>query len=367
MHKEMHKLLVKLGRRSYSIKIGDGILAKTGSYVFRLGVGKNGIIITNPRIKRLYGNFLKESLNKNGINCHILTVPDSESSKSYKVLSTLINKIAKLDEGKRPFIIAFGGGVVGDLAGFIAAVYRRGVPLIQIPTTLVAQVDSAIGGKVAIDLPIAKNLVGAFYQPKMVISDISLLRTLPEREIKCGLSEIIKYSIISSRKFFNFLCRNIMSLKKLHKKNLTYVIKKCCSIKSKIVSLDERDTKGIRVLLNYGHTVGHAIEAASGYRGIYSHGEAIAIGMVTAANIANKIGMLSAKEFTDIKNIINKTGLPTKIRKFKSSKIFESLRHDKKFTNGINRFVLPIRIGKVKLVENIPKKIILEAIKELSA
>jgi len=246
-------------------------------------------------------------------------------------------------------------------------VYRRGVPLIQIPTTLVAQVDSSIGGKVAIDLPIAKNLVGAFYQPKIVIADISLLRTLPKREIKCGLAEIIKYSIINSHKFFDFLSRNITSLKKLQTKNIKYTIRKCCSIKSKVVSIDEKDTRGVRAILNYGHTIGHAIEAASGYRGIYNHGEAIAIGMIAAANISNKMGMLSAQEVADIKNIITKAGLPVKIRKLKSSKIFEALCHDKKFIHGINRFVLPVKIGKVKVVENIPNKFILGAIEEIAA
>jgi len=360
----MHNLAVKLGKRSYSIKIGNGILAKTGAYLSLLGIGKNSVIITNPKIKRLYVNILKKSLIKEDITAHILTVPDSESSKSYKILSDLINSVAKLDKGERPFIMAFGGGVIGDLAGFVAAVYRRGVPLIQIPTTLVAQVDSSIGGKVAIDLPIAKNLVGAFHQPKIVISDISLLKTLPEREVMCGLSEIIKYSIISSRRFFDFISRNITSLKKLQNKTLKYAIRRCCLIKSKIVSMDEKDTKGVRAILNYGHTIGHAIEAASRYRGAYNHGEAIAIGMVAAANIANKMGMLKSKDLMDIKNVINKAGLPIHVQGLKSSKILEAISHDKKFIHGINRFILPARIGKVWVVENIPQRFVLEAIKE---
>ncbi len=363
----MQNLTVKLGKRSYSVKIGSGILAKAGTYISCLGIGNNGVIITNPKIKRLYGDILKKSLVKNGMDVSVITVPDSETSKSYKVFSGLINKIAKSDKGRKPFIVAFGGGVVGDLAGFVAATYRRGVPLVQIPTTLVAQVDSSIGGKVAIDLAVAKNLVGAFYQPKIVISDISLLRTLPRREIKCGLSEVIKYSIINSKPFFDFLSRNITSLEKLQKKNLEYVAKKCCSIKSKIISLDELDTKGIRAILNYGHTIGHAIEAASGYIGRYNHGEAVAIGMVAAASISNKTGMLSAKELSKIKKIITRAGLPTKIRGLKSSKIFEALSHDKKFIHGINKFILPVRIGKVKVVENIPKDFIIEAINEIGA
>jgi len=363
----MYKLSVKLGKRSYSIKIGDNLLTKVGTYLTPLDIGRNGIIITNPKIKRLYGNILKKSLTKNNIDVHILTVPDSESSKSYKTLTNLIKRVAELDRGKKPFIIAFGGGVIGDLAGFVAAIYRRGVPLIQLPTTLVAQVDSSIGGKVAIDLPLAKNLVGALYQPKVVISDISLLKTLAEREIRCGLSEIIKYSIISSRRFFDYLSQNMAVLRKLQKKSLKYVIKKCCSIKAKLVSIDEKDTKAVRAILNYGHTIGHAIEAASEYKGTYNHGEAIAIGMIAAAGISNKMGILSRKEFTDIKNVIDKAGLPIKTRKFKNSKILKAISHDKKFMHGINRLVLPIRIGKVKIVEGVPEKIILEAIKEITA
>lgn len=363
----MRDITVKLGKRSYPIKIGNGILVEAGAHISRLNLGSNGIIITNPRIKRLYGAILKKSLAKKGIGAHILTVPDSESSKSYKVFSGLINKIAKLDKGRKPFIVAFGGGVIGDLAGFAAAAYRRGVSLVQIPTTLVAQVDSSIGGKVAIDLPVAKNLVGAFYQPRIVISDISLLKTLPEREIKCGLSEIIKYSIINSRAFFDFLSRNIASLKRLEKRNLKHVVRKCCLIKSKVVSADEKDVKGVRAALNYGHTIGHAIEAASGYIGTYNHGEAIAIGMIAAAIISNKMGMLSKKELTEIKSIIAKTKLPTRAKGFKSPKILAALCHDKKFTHGINRFVLPVRIGRIRVVENVPKKLVAEVIREIAA
>ncbi len=363
----MREINVDLGKRSYPMKIGCGILEKTGDYVSRLAIGKNGIIITNPKIKRLYGSALGRSLKKEGISCRILTAPDSESSKSYRVLTRLINEIAAVDKGTKPFIIALGGGVIGDLAGFIAAVYRRGVPFIQVPTTLVAQVDSAIGGKVAIDLPVAKNLVGAFYQPAMVISDTSLLKTLPEREIKCGLSEIIKYSIISSRAFFDFLSNNIALIKSLKTDKLDYVIAKCCSIKSRLVSADEKDARGIRMMLNYGHTVGHAVEAASGYSGLYNHGEAVAVGMLAAAGISKKMKLLSEKEYEEIKRLIVRAGLPIAVERSKSRKIYDALCHDKKFMHGINRFVLPVRIGRVKVVKNVPEDLIMEAIREVAA
>ncbi|MBU4488895.1 MAG: 3-dehydroquinate synthase [Candidatus Omnitrophica bacterium] len=361
----MKEIKVNLGRNSYKIKIGHGILKKSGLYISRLNIGDNAVIITNPKINRLYGRTLRESLKKNGISVHTEMVPDSETSKSPKTFFSLINKIAHADKGKKPFIIAFGGGVVGDLAGFVAAVYRRGVPLIEIPTTLLAQVDSSIGGKVAIDAPFAKNMVGAFYQPSIVISDTSSLKSLPKREIKCGLSEIIKYSVIDSRSFFNFLSENIDSIIRLNKTKMEYTIKKCCAIKAKIVSKDEKDVKGVRAALNYGHTIGHAIESASGYTGLYNHGEAVAIGMLAAANISNKLGMLSEKDASSINSLVSRAGLPTKIKNIKLKKIMDAELHDKKFTEGVNAFVLPVRIGKVAVVKNISENIIEESVREL--
>jgi len=363
----MKEIIVRLGKNSYPIKIGRGVLEKTGFYASRLKLGKDAVIITNADINRLYGPALKDSLKKSGISSHVEIVPDAETSKSHKIFFKVINNIARFDKGKRPFIVALGGGVVGDLAGFVAAVYRRGVPLVEIPTTLLAQVDSSIGGKVAIDAPFAKNLIGAFYQPRIVIADTSILKTLPKREVRCGLSEIIKYSIINSRVFFDFLDKNIASLKKLEKGKLEYIIKKCCEIKSKVVSADEKDVKGIRAALNYGHTIGHAIEAASGYRGRYNHGEAVAIGMVFAANLSNKLGMLSQEEASEVKNLIKKAGLPTKIKGLRFSKIWDAQLHDKKFVQGTNTFVLPVKIGRVIIIKNVPKGIVKIVIKELMA
>lgn len=363
----MKELVVRLGKNSYPIKIGQGILAKTGLYAARLRLGKDAVVITNAKINHLYGSTLGDSLKRSGISTHVEIIPDSETSKSHTIFFKVIHNIARFDNGKKPFIVALGGGVVGDLAGFVAAVYRRGVPLAQIPTTLLAQVDSSIGGKVAIDAPFAKNLVGAFYQPRLVITDTSVLRTLPKREIQCGLSEIIKYSIIDSRAFFDFLDSNITALKRLRKTETEYTIKKCCEIKARVVSEDEKDVKGVRAALNYGHTIGHAIEAASGYRGRYNHGEAIAIGMVAAARLSNKLGMLSDQESSKIMGLIKKAGLPVKIKNLRFSQIWAAQLHDKKFTQGINAFVLPVKIGKVTIVKNIPKNFVRAAIRELMA
>lgn len=363
----MRKIIVGLGKYSYSIRIGHGILQKTGPLISRMRLGKDAVIITNAEINRLYGHTLRNSLKKSGISAHTEIVADSEASKSHKTFFGVINNIARIDKGKKPFILALGGGVVGDLAGFVAAVYRRGVPFVQIPTTLLAQVDSSIGGKVAIDTPLAKNLIGVFYQPRVVIADIAILRTLPKQEIACGLSEIIKYAIISSRSFFDFLDRNILPLKKLERHKLEYVIKKCCEIKARVVGRDEKDVKGVRAILNYGHTIGHAVEAAGGYRKKYSHGEAVAIGMIAAANLSNERGMLSGQELARIEELITKAGLPTRVKGLQFSKIWESQLHDKKFAGGINTFVLPTKIGEVIIAKNVPKNLVRAAIRGVMA
>ncbi|MBN1872289.1 MAG: 3-dehydroquinate synthase [Candidatus Omnitrophica bacterium] len=365
MKKHMYDINVLLKKRSYSIKIGYGIIGDAGRLLSQMDIGSFGIVITNAKVKRLYGKSLQTTLSQNGIETYFLTVPDSESSKSCRILIEILDKTAKLDKGKKPFIIAFGGGVIGDLAGFVAAIYRRGVPLVQIPTTLVAQVDSSIGGKVAIDLPQAKNLVGAFYQPKIVITDISLLKTLPKREVKCGISEIIKYSIIYDKKFFAFLNANMTRLRKLERGVLGHAIETCCKIKSKIVSMDEKDTRGIRAVLNYGHTIGHGIEAAGHYSRSYSHGEAVAIGMIGAAYLAVSLEMLRPSAMTQIRDLIKKAGLPLKVKNIREDKIFQALCHDKKFSRGINRFILPTEIGRVRVVKNISANHIKTAIRKI--
>lgn len=361
----MKEIKVNLGRNSYRIKIGRDIIKKSGAYISCLEIGNNAVIITNPKINRFYGKAVRKSLKASGINVRTEITPDSETSKSRKTSFDLIDKVARADKGKRPFIIALGGGVVGDLAGFVAAVYRRGVPLVEIPTTLLAQVDSSIGGKVAIDAPFAKNLIGAFYQPSIVISDISLLKSLPRREIRSGLAEIIKYSIIDSRSFFDFLSGNIESILKLNKWTMEYIIAKCCAIKAKIVSKDEKDVKGVRAALNYGHTIGHAIESASGYSGLYNHGEAVAIGMVAAAEISRKLGILPMEDANAIKDIVERSGLPARIEGIGLRKIMDAGMYDKKFIQGANAFVLPERIGKTAVIRDVSKKLISETVGEL--
>lgn len=360
----MKKLKIKLGKRSYSLLIGSGALSETGSALKRLKIGKDAFVITNSKIWRLYGRRLVTSLRAGGFTHVCEKVPDRETSKSNKQVVRLIDKISRADKRRGTFIVAFGGGVVGDLAGFVASIYKRGIPYIQIPTTLLGQVDSAIGGKVAIDLDTAKNLVGAFYQPRLVVSDISLLKSLPAREIISGLGEIIKYGIIADRTLFGFLERDLKKILKLDKEALEYLVYRCSKIKARIVEKDELDRKGLRAILNYGHTIGHALEAAAGYSKLYTHGEAVAIGMATAAEIACRLGMLKEKDKERIELLIKKTGLPVKIRKLKLKRVIEAQMYDKKIIHGVNRFVLPTGIGKVRLREDIPKKLIWDAVKK---
>lgn len=359
----MKRIRVSLGERSYEILIGHGLISNCGSLIKRLNIGRDAVVVTNSRLSNLYKKALTRTLKKNGITAHFEIVPNSEKSKSISVATALLNRLSRYDLHKRIFIIALGGGVVGDLAGFVASVYKRGVPYIQIPTTLLAQVDSSIGGKVGIDLPIGKNLVGSFYQPKVVITDVSAIKTLPARQVRNGLAEIVKYGIVRDAGLFKFLESNFSRILGLEKKALEHVVSRSSKIKAEVVSRDELDTRGVRAALNYGHTLGHAIESASGYSKRYNHGEAVALGMLIAGRIAVELGMLKETDARRAEDLIRKVGLPTSVKGVAASKIYASHLHDKKFIGRHNRFVLATRIGGVKIVERIPDSAIRNALK----
>lgn len=359
----MNRIRVHLKDRSYDIEIGKGLLKNIGKTLRRLRVGEDAVIITNKNILSIYKKDLTAALARSGFAAHFELVPDSESSKSAGIASRLIEKITAYDKKKDIFIIAFGGGVIGDLAGFVAAVYKRGVPYIQIPTTLLAQVDSSIGGKVAIDLPAAKNMVGAFYQPRLVLSDTAFLNTLSQRQIRSGLAEIIKYGVIKDSSLFEFLEANYPKALKLDKNAVEYIVSRSSRIKADVVSKDELDRTGVRTVLNYGHTLGHAIEAAGHYSNRYSHGEAVAIGMVIAARLAEGLGMIRPNDADRIEGLIKKIGLPVRIKGLKAPDIFEAHLHDKKFQKRLNKFVLPERIGKAIVVDGVPDFVIKKVLK----
>ncbi|MFC1645609.1 3-dehydroquinate synthase [Candidatus Omnitrophota bacterium] len=361
----MNTIKLNLKTRSYPIVIEEGLILKTGCLLKKLDIGRDAVIITNNNLRKKFGSKVKRSLLKHNFSYKFYVAPDSEKAKSIRYCLDLIDKISKYDKKKQIFLVALGGGVIGDLTGFIASIYKRGVPYIQIPTTLLAQIDSSIGGKTAIDLRVAKNLVGAFYQPRLVIVDPGLLKSLPQRQLRSGLAEVIKYSIIKDKSLFLFLRKNYKKIISLGKKEIELIERKCISIKARVVERDEREKKGIRTILNFGHTIGHALESAAGYSS-YSHGEAISIGMVCAAEIARKLRLIRENELSKIMNLIKLYGLPTRIKGVTLNKIMDSLSRDKKFIKAKNRFVLPLTIGRVIVKKNIPEAIIKEAILKYS-
>lgn len=358
----MTTITVPLKSNAYAIMIGHDILPVLGAKLKKMKIGQDAVIITNPAIAQYHGKALISGLKKNGFTVKVLNVPPGERSKSAKTAFRLIEEIARYDSLKKIFIIAFGGGVVGDLAGFVAAVYKRGVPYVQVPTTLLAQVDSAIGGKTAIDLAVGKNLAGAFYHPKLVWSDVSVLSTLTKRQIRNGLAEVIKYGVIADAAFFRYVAKNYRRILGLDFRALVYVVEQSSRIKRDVVVADEKETKGMRTILNFGHTIGHAIEAA-GSLNQYHHGEAIALGMRVAADISYRQKLCKAADVTALNELLSCIGLPERIQKVKTGDILRFMKHDKKFLSGKNRFVLMVRIGKVKVLENIPPAVITQAIK----
>jgi 3-dehydroquinate synthase len=357
----MRTIRVNLKKRSYSIVIGANTINLLGKYIARLKIGSDAYIITNSRVKNAYGAILTRALRASGITVKFRTVPDSEESKSVDTAFSVLDDLARQDIKKRVFIVAFGGGVIGDLSGFVASIYKRGTPYVQVPTTLLAQVDSSIGGKTAVDLTQGKNLVGAFYQPRLVLSDIAFLETLGPRQIRSGISEVIKYGIIKDARLFSFLENNVKAVMSLKRSAIEFVVYRSSVIKSKIVSEDEREEKQIRTILNFGHTIGHALEAAGRFKK-YNHGEAVALGMLVACDISRNLGMLDIKVMQRIELLLEAFGLPTKIGRIPIGKIINAHYHDKKFIGSRNKFVLIEGIGKTKIIENVPLEIIKDSL-----
>jgi 3-dehydroquinate synthase len=304
-------------------------------------------------IKNKYAKVLKKSFKKNKLTVKFKIVPDSEKSKSMNIALSVIKDISRYDRNRTIFIVAFGGGVIGDLAGFVASVYKRGIPYIQIPTTLLAQIDSSIGGKTGLDLETGKNLIGVFYQPRLVLSDVNLLKTLRLRQRRSGLAEAIKYGIIKDKSLLNFIENNYADLLCAKEKKLEFIIRRCSQIKAEIVAKDEKEKRNIRTILNFGHTFAHAIEAATRYKR-YNHGEAVGFGILCAADLSLRLGLLRENLYCRIVKIISNVGLPKKIRGVSLEKIIAAHYRDKKFLGKKNRFVLIKNIGHAIIKENIP-------------
>ncbi|MFH0918693.1 MAG: 3-dehydroquinate synthase [Candidatus Omnitrophota bacterium] len=360
----MHKVMVNLGKRSYRIVMGSDILSQLAGYLKKMDMGTDAFIISNAFLKNKYAAKLLQILSGNGINCHFKLVADSEKAKSMETASRVIKELAKFDQKKKVFIIAFGGGVVGDLSGFVASVYKRGINYVQIPTTLLAQVDSAIGGKTAVDLDLGKNLVGAFYQPRLVFTEVNFLKSLDTMQVRTGMAEVIKYAIIKDQKLFSFLENNYSGVMRRNPVTLEIIINACSRIKAGIVAQDEKETSGLRSILNFGHTIGHAIEAAGGYKS-YNHGQAVSLGMVAAVDLSKRLGLIKSKLELRIRNLIKLYGLPMKIKGVAVAKIIRAHYHDKKFSGKENKFVLIAGIGTPRIVRNIKLDLIKEVIRGL--
>jgi 3-dehydroquinate synthase len=358
----MKKIKVDLEERSYFINIGKGIFSLSGKIIRSVSSSKACFIVSNRKIRTIYGRALKKSLENAGFNTMFFDVADSESSKSHAVWFRVMKSLAGFDKSKGSCLVALGGGVIGDLGGFTASTYRRGIDFVQIPTTLLAQVDAAIGGKVAIDMDFAKNLVGAFYQPKAVITDVEVLKTLPLRQIRNGLSEIIKYAVIFDEKLFSYIEKNIENILNMNINCLEYIVAKCSKLKAGVVSADEKEKKGYRSILNFGHTIGHAIESASSYSDSIHHGEAVAVGMLAAFDIAVSVGMADEPSAQRLENVLKSAGLPVKIKGAEPSRILSAALYDKKTINGIRRWILPESIGHAVVCSNVPGNIIRKAV-----
>jgi 3-dehydroquinate synthase len=356
---------VQLGNRSYAIKIAPGLIDQLGRECARLKLGARCAIITDTNVGRRFAKAAFNSLATTGFSPSLIVVPAGETAKSLKTVQTCYDLLAAHRLERKSFIIALGGGVVGDLAGFVAATYLRGLAFVQVPTTLLAQVDSSVGGKVGVNLMAGKNLVGAFYQPRLVLCDLDTLRTLPEREFHAGLAEVIKYGIIYDARLFAQLERDLPKLLWREPKTLAAVIARCCEIKAEVVGQDETEN-GLRAILNFGHTIGHAIENISGY-GKFLHGEAISIGQVATAKLSAGLTGLSEDEVGRIRDLFKRAGLPVgiKLSTPRRRKLFAAMRLDKKVSGGEIKFVLARKIGNVTWGQRVPENLINRALDEI--
>ncbi len=362
-HSTVH---VALGERSYDIVIGSGTIDELGSHlIHRAGRVPHAVVITDSNLAESHGRRVAESLSSHIRRVDSLVVPAGEPSKSVSEVERLWNELLRLGSDRATHIVAVGGGVIGDLAGFAAAGFARGLPFVQVPTTLLAQVDSSVGGKVGVNLPAAKNMVGAFWQPRFVLIDTQTLGTLPQRELLAGLAEVVKYGVILDADFFAYLEAHVAQLLQRDESVLAEVVARCCRLKADVVAADERETTGLRAVLNYGHTFGHAVEATTHY-GTYLHGEAVAIGMHCAARLAVALGRVPPEFAERQARLLAALGLPLRAEGLAPQSLLAAMRHDKKAAEGRLRFILPSRLGQVELVADIPEDQVLRILDDLA-
>ena len=349
-------LNVNLAENSYAIVIERGALASLGEKCRAIGLKGMAAVITNPTVAALYGSLVRSSLENSGYVVAQIEMPDGEEYKNSTTLNRIYDGLLAAGVDRSSFVVALGGGVVGDVAGYAAATWLRGIPFVQVPTTLLAQVDSSVGGKTGIDHPKGKNLIGAFYQPRLVLIDVDTLVTLDQRQFRAGLGEVIKYGVAVNRPFFEYLETNIDAVLAMDAVILIDIIHECCQLKAHVVELDEKEA-GLRAILNYGHTLGHAFEAISGYQGLV-HGEAVAIGMVLAAKISAAEGHCSLDEVARISALLSRCGLPVNAPHFDRQQLLDAIAADKKSKSGSITFICNQGIGMYAMSHHTPEELL---------
>ncbi len=360
----MQTLTVDLGDRSYPIHIGAGLLARPDLILPHLAQ-KRAMVVTNTTVASLYLSQLTATLEGAGVKVAQVVLPDGEAYKNWETLNLIFDALLTDRAERKTTLIALGGGVIGDMTGFAAACYQRGVPFVQIPTTLLSQVDSSVGGKTGINHPLGKNMIGAFYQPKLVLADTDTLKTLPARELSAGLAEVIKYGLIRDAEFLAWLEANMAKLRVLDPAAIAHAIYRSCEIKAEVVGEDEREG-GIRAILNLGHTFGHAIETGMGY-GTWLHGEAVAAGMAMAAQTSQRMGWLSGADVERTRALIRAAGLPDVAPDLGVDTYLEYMGHDKKVEGGKMRFVLLKKLGEAAITGDVPEPVLRETLTTCAA
>jgi 3-dehydroquinate synthase len=354
------RVAVDLGPRSYEVRVVTGQTAGFGPFVrgalesrWSGRSCRSAMIVTDRQVAELgLVEGYREALAAVGIAPALVVLSPGEATKSLAGAALVYDQLVFSNADRHTAIVALGGGVIGDLAGFVAATYARGIPLVMVPTTLLSQVDSSVGGKVGVNLPGAKNIVGAFHQPVGVWIDTATLRTLPDRELRCGMAEVVKYGVILDGAFFEELEDQVEAILGRDDRALRRVVARSCQLKASVVSRDEREETGLRAVLNFGHTIGHAIEAVAGYEGPYRHGEAVAVGMVAEARLAGRLGWIGAEEVARIGRMVGRLGLPASAPGLDPDRLIEAMGRDKKNRDGRIRFVLPRSIGRVELTDD---------------
>lgn len=352
----MSLLKVNLCDNSYDIVIESGSLPSLGQRCVSIGLKGVAAVVTNPTVAELYGKAAMDSLSSAGFAVVRIDIPDGEEFKNSATLNDVYDSLLAAGVDRSSFIVALGGGVVGDLAGYAAATWLRGIPFVQVPTTLLAQVDSSVGGKTGIDHPNGKNLIGAFYQPRLVLIDVTTLRTLDKRQFRAGLAEVVKYGAAVDFTFFEYVENNIDAITAIAQDQLIEIIRRSCELKAQVVELDERES-GLRAILNYGHTLGHAFESLSGYRGLV-HGEAVAIGMALAARVSSSLGFCSQSDEERIVALIERCGLSTVTPEFDRKELLAAISTDKKSKAGLVTFICNQGIGMYAMSQHTPEELL---------